>query len=554
MTYLLSISIGPVQEFIAAARRTADLRAGSQLLQQLAQYLATQIAQAGGTLIFPATPDTPGPNRVVAQIATDQPADLVKQMKEDAVQWLMDRWQGVRNRLASQGVLVNETLAREQIAHFLEFYAAWVPLTDDYATARQRVEALLSARKALRDFDQPTSLHGVPKSPLDPARDCVLVLDRKGSTLSVPEPAQRLPSLRLKKTEFLDAVSLLKRGQDAPDVPSTSRMAAQSVLAVAQREAPDAVQTLQQVVHDTGGMFDIGDLMFPSRFEQELPSSELTPEQRARVEDARKQVLRSVGLSECPAYYVVLAADGDRMGRLISAQRTIEKHRALSQSLAEVAKKMMSTIHRYNGYCVYAGGDDVLALLPVNRALECAVELSHLFREAMQPFVAQSGEGGTLSAGVAIVHHLESLQRAVDWAREAEHQAKKERNAVGVALHVRGGAPLTVVTSWAQDPYLEGWTGWIQAFRGGLSHGFPYELLHLAREVAHSKLSVEHLHNEALRIFDRKQGREAKGGAAPFRQKLEAELNGVDNAEDLKRLSHRLIIARFLSRYPEVSS
>ncbi|MER3473978.1 MAG: hypothetical protein C4335_08075 [Armatimonadota bacterium] len=60
--YLFSISIGPVQEFISAARRTADLRAGSQLLQDIGMHPAEAIDSRGGSLIFPADQQTRGPN------------------------------------------------------------------------------------------------------------------------------------------------------------------------------------------------------------------------------------------------------------------------------------------------------------------------------------------------------------------------------------------------------------------------------------------------------------------------------------------------------------
>lgn len=553
MTYLITLSIGPVQEFIAAARRTADLRAGSQLLQQLAGHLAQQIEQMGGQLIFPASTNVPGPNKVVAEITTDQPSEVVKRLKEGAVQWLLERWHQAHKRLSAEGVLVNEPLAQHQVERFLEFYAAWVPLGDDYAAARERAEHLLAARKALRDFAQPSPAPGTPKSPLDPSRDCVIMLNKKGSAFSVPDGAQTSPSLRLKKTEFLDAISLIKRTQEARDVPSTSLMAAQSVLPLAEKSVPGAVEVLRSVVRETGGLIDLGDLMFPSRIQEEMSASPALQQRRAQIEQARKEILESVGLHECPAYYALLAADGDRMGKVISSQKTIEEHRQLSRTLAQVAQQMTESIRRHNGYPVYAGGDDVLALLPVNGALECAEQLARLFAEAMHPFVWEGSDGGTLSVGVAIVHHLESLQRAVDWAREAENLAKFKRNALGVALYPRGGASLSVVTAWKEDPYLEGWKGWMEAFRKGLSHGFPYELLQLAREVESTGLELEYLRKEVLRIFDRKQGREAKGGAAQFRNALEEELCRVKGAEDLKQLAQRLIIARFLSRYPEVS-
>src|SRR6184192_2045093 len=56
MKYLFLVSIGPVQGFIASARRTRDLTFGSWLLSELAKAAAQKIAEMNGieSLIFPA--------------------------------------------------------------------------------------------------------------------------------------------------------------------------------------------------------------------------------------------------------------------------------------------------------------------------------------------------------------------------------------------------------------------------------------------------------------------------------------------------------------------
>ena len=51
MNYLISFSIGPVQEFISAARRTADLKAGSDLLLKIVGA-AAECAKAHGDIIY----------------------------------------------------------------------------------------------------------------------------------------------------------------------------------------------------------------------------------------------------------------------------------------------------------------------------------------------------------------------------------------------------------------------------------------------------------------------------------------------------------------------
>ena len=52
--YVIVIGIGPVQTFIAAARRSRDLWRGSWLLSELSKACALSLQEAGATLIFPA--------------------------------------------------------------------------------------------------------------------------------------------------------------------------------------------------------------------------------------------------------------------------------------------------------------------------------------------------------------------------------------------------------------------------------------------------------------------------------------------------------------------
>ncbi|MGQ9789616.1 MAG: type III-B CRISPR-associated protein Cas10/Cmr2 [Armatimonadota bacterium] len=542
--YLFSISIGPVQEFIAAARRTADLGAGSQLLKRLAMHIADEIDKRGGQLIFPAGKDTPGPNKVVAQIATDDPAKMVDELRESAITWLWDEWQNVRRTL--QQLPIDDHLAEEQVKNFLEFYAAWVPVNGNYVLERERVELLLAGRKALRDFRQIPCRPGRWKSPLDPSRDCVIELEGT----RVPAKAEGDP-LYLKRTEYLDAISILKRVmgvQRAGNVPSTSRMAAKAILPIARQKASNAVEELEQIANGAPGPIDIGDLMFPTRVQEEMDTADellrgYLQQHRETISCLRQQILQSLtpALHECPPYYAILVADGDHMGQLIRQQKTPEAHRQLSQKLADFAQQAERIVQGFKGYPIYAGGDDLLAMLPVNTALHCAVELADAFSKQV---------GGTLSAGVAIVHRMEMLQEALQWAREAEGLAKTYRNALAIALHTRGGAPVLVATSRQNDPYMESWARWIKAFRQGLTHGFPYELLYLAREAENASLSKDSIRAEALRIFERKQGRESAGHTQPIRQWLQEEVDAINHANDLRRFAQRLIIARFLAGYP----
>ena len=54
MNYLLQISVGLVQDFISAARRTRDLWLESMMLSEIAKATDLDVKNNGGELIFPA--------------------------------------------------------------------------------------------------------------------------------------------------------------------------------------------------------------------------------------------------------------------------------------------------------------------------------------------------------------------------------------------------------------------------------------------------------------------------------------------------------------------
>jgi CRISPR-associated protein Cmr2 len=156
--YLMTIALGPVQEFIAAARRTADLTAGSELLVGLAGHLADYLQrQHDADLIFPASAQVSAPNKLLFTVQ-GEPHKIAADAKEQAHKYLRDQWDSCLQQLSNPvKACIDTRLAEEQLQHFLEFYAAWVPLNGDYAAARRRLERLLAGRKALRDFEQPQS-------------------------------------------------------------------------------------------------------------------------------------------------------------------------------------------------------------------------------------------------------------------------------------------------------------------------------------------------------------------------------------------------------------
>lgn len=554
MNHLLALSIGPVQPFIEAARRTADLSAGSQLLVDIAKAAAESIkvTDSHSRLIFPALVNgavTDGPNKILARVAGD-PAKIADAARDAAQRVLKSAWHDALSLAGPDRV--NTQLAVPQVETFLEFYAAWVPLADDehYSTARAEVELLLAGRKTLRDFQQPISQAGVPKSPLDPARD---------SVIREPSKCAGRP-LFLKPAEHLDAVSLIKRvrGRTNP-AKSTTELAATVLMKLLEAKAPAETQSLRSFAKPIEGV-DAEDLLYPGRRDDAVKSGEMKEEQAAEAQALAEKALKRAGLGKAPpdwaAYYAIIVADGDKMGERLSQLNHPDDHIELSSKLSRFAKDAWQLVKDHGGHCVYSGGDDVMALLPAQNAVACAAGLANKFHHTI---------GCTLSVGVAIVHYLDPLRVSLERARAAEREAKKKRNSLAVALHTRGGEPRIAAEPWSDEHSIQTWEDWTAAFRGkeGLSHGFPYELRHLAREARETLpaqsdkpaavLDAATLQEEALRILARKQGGADDGQQQTgFLASLKKAISGVNSPEDLERLVAKLVICRFLAQIPEV--
>ncbi len=556
--YLMTIALGPVQEFIAAARRTADLSAGSKLLVNLAAHLAEWLkSQYPAELIFPADTRTGAPNKLLFTVS-GEPHKIAHAAREEAHRYLREQWEKCLKILDTEvkdsqdpkvTPLLDLELVNWQLKNFLEFYAAWVPLNGDYRQARERLEQLLAGRKSLRDFKQPPLNPKRPKSPLDPSMDSAFKTEAHGDGFSTPEQARGAP-LRLKPRETLDAISIIKRVSGGRGVPSTREVAFRAVEHVLPGEACDAYRALQYRQNELG-VDDLSDLVYQANFRRLceerglLQEDEINEQQMGEICACATKVqraLREKGLSEeLLSYYAILAADGDRMGATLDALKSVDAHRSFSRQVDEFARLVPTIVSTHRGYLVYCGGDDVLALLPVNYALVCAHKLQETFCSCMEAVAPPNTPPPTLSAGIAIVHAKENLQVALEWARAAEKYAKETRNALAVARYPRSGALNRARTPWER---FEEWGFWVDAFRKGLADALPYELRQLASDYCTLDPRADILRGEAMRVLERKE-KPQPNIAIP---------DWVQTVDDLRALSELMLIARFLADYPEVGA
>lgn len=224
--HLLVVSLGPVQDFIASARRCQDLWFGSWLLSDLARATAKGIEIEAGerSLIFPSElrdekVKVSVANKIVAVLpANREPAKIAEYGRAAMMQHL----EALAARLFDKvtGERWDRELAMAQVRTLMEY--VWVAVAfdndGDYARARREAETLLIARKNSKDWGPVPwkPIFGAPKSSIDGQRESVLseslYADLKTKALS----AEKLrKNYFVKKSERLCGVGLLKRiGQE----------------------------------------------------------------------------------------------------------------------------------------------------------------------------------------------------------------------------------------------------------------------------------------------------------------------------------------------------
>lgn len=589
MPYLFQVSIGPVQSFIKAARRPRDLKFGSWFLSDVSREVARVISKERGkdSLIFPAM--SAGelediPNKILADIKDSvSPSELAEKIKQAIDGRVAEIRDAVWQKISEPFDRVN---AEKQIADLVEYIWVAVPYDPNkYGQGRQELEALLAARKNTRDFKAVSWGGPQPKSSIDGQLECVIPQTfypdlRRFETLPNDQRSNQHDKIQTLRQIFgagpherLSGVDLLKRlgsmhrdsKEELETFPSTSHMAALPFLhrlASLDREKVEKWKTkyideLKNIDLSPGkhralaldllpksyvwdndyfslGRYD-GSLLYPERFPEMVGDSKVYRAARDKFEEAIKTLetfCKDNGVYPNP-YYVLLTADGDSMGKVIDHQARandgMAQHKALSRALAGFAMGVAGIVQEYDGVCVYSGGDDALALLPIHTAVACATELATAFYKALETFTDEDRKTPTLSVGLAVVHHLHPLGDALEIARKAEQRAKKgDKNALAITVQKRGGPPCEVGGRW--NCFNLRLQRQIEMCKSGIiPSGMAYELREISLRLEAewevppdawklkddkkdgSKLSEPHVQYAALRIFQRKLSEAARG-------------------------------------------
>lgn len=494
------LTIGPVQDFVVRARRTRDLLAGSFLLSFLAGHAMAEILDVPGQkIIFPDVHDDLGiatdpllqaimqskkekrvnpqpwigslPNRFQAQVYNNfRPEQVVQAVKDAWLKIAKAVWDHVLAPIVSPESPTRSIWER-QVKNFWEIN--WV-IGDE--------SRLLDRRKYWRSY-VPTIEDGdkcILMSHLQELSGYQRIRERKQQDQFWLQVRKKVGDYQLNEKDRLSAIGLIKRlyplvakkalGWELPiqaiRFPSTYSLAAFPwILRALQNESQkaqdfarfaiknrlptvSAIQlfpSLKKQISQTPEGLDFasldGRILFSSPLARE--SEHLEQTMQKKLQSTYSQLIKAMK-GEPPNYYALLLMDGDQLGKMLQSHSSPQ---VVSQALADFTNGLTQEVNARDGITVYVGGDDVLALMPVQSALAIAVHLREKYQQAFRKRKMHA----TLSAGLVFAHYHASLQDVVKYGHyllDDIAKAKTGRDSLAVGIYRTSGPDLVWSAPW----------------------------------------------------------------------------------------------------------
>ncbi len=590
--YIVILSVGPVQSFIAAARRSRDLWSGSWLLSELSKACALALHQKGADLIFPAitnesdlqagSPFSVG-NKIQAVVTaenTQSLTEIIEQAKVATKDRFIEEADKALDKIGKSNIRAD--IWQQQKGDYTEIQSAWAKIdTNDsengYRTAVELASKVLASRKATRDFDasciEPYAKgFTLPKSSLDGIRETVLLKD---NALPFGIRAQ----LGLSQSEQLDCVGMMKRlgFDEAEQFTAITRVAADAWIEALTPDELDSITAdykslinLGIATRVKGNIGSAGSIyqdfpydaqfLYENRIDAALVEYPKKDNEVNKLLTALKKTLQPIWEKhgQPQSYSVLLLADGDKMGELIDKAKNEQAHQAITKALSAFAGGVRATMQKFKGHCIYAGGDDVLGLVPLHTAYDCSKKLSEDFADTLKDVSESMGANTpTLSVGLAICHQMTPFAVIREFAKQAEQYAKgdhindtkKRRNALGILLSIRSGADINLRLRWDDDNAHKAIEDWVDCYN---DKTIPSRIAYGVRDIALRTESVspdDETLQTNIRLAELK--RMLKQARTHSGEKLDPKdiITITERAETigLEMLADELIIARWLA-------
>lgn len=481
----LLFTIGPVQSYIETARKTQDLYMGSYMISYLIFDAINLLLEdiPAEDIIFPAVNKdaleissvASFPNRFLTLVPREKAEDIASRIEAQ----IKLETKNIA-KYVSMKYKCNQKLFLEQKPwDFWEIY--WVVTYpkpgESYGQFYERTEKSLGAVKNLRWFSQ-SEEHG-SKCSLCGQRQVVTTDDGDGlcSVCMIKRKANKY---------FIDiykSVSETDRKDYFKSFPSTAEIATAKFKEklFSDEHAKNLYKSLNTKLKETLGKQHINKVQPIPKLLVRVKSSEnyegqwlyeenidsdyikrqlgldVSKEGLAEAISIRNKLVKHIK-TEPGKYYAVISMDGDDMGKWLSGgmakdpnKISKQMHWGISQSLLDFNKKARNILDKeYLGRLVYAGGDDVFALMNTYGLLEAAIKLRDIFPKFEKNM--DSKRQSTASMGICISYYKDPLAKAINRARAMEQKAKDYpgKDAIAISYITSSGQEKVMVCSWSQ--------------------------------------------------------------------------------------------------------
>ncbi|MFN4254815.1 MAG: type III-B CRISPR-associated protein Cas10/Cmr2 [Saprospiraceae bacterium] len=457
---LLLFTLGPVQSFIAQARKTQDLYAGSRLLSDL---IKVAIEAANGTLIFPHKGDAM-PNRFLMELSEAQNTGDLQAFGQKVENAVRDKWREIAE--GSLKGLRKPDGFDQQITSHLEIFWVIEPLGNNYKAALDSLERQLAAIKNVRAFAQFNWQNDVEagergrKCSLDGQRNVQFYRPKNGQKIRATDSPlfsteggvciQDFPSKVLQPGEGLSAVSFVKRKYERNGAfDSTAEIALLDALNSLEKDTAGSI-LLREYRTQMFSEFNAQLFYKDSLTSDFLNKQGILPKNgHDDLEKVREKLnaLEKASAFKFQKYYAVLTFDGDDMGKWLSGEKQKDQSQLrafqtkFAECLADFAKAAKTRLDSGSGQTVYAGGDDFLGFVNLNHLLPVLADLRRLFSEKVDtPLTDFKTEKISFSAGICVAHYKEPLSLVLQEAKNAQKAAKNLDKKDAFAISVIKGS------------------------------------------------------------------------------------------------------------------
>lgn len=493
--YFFSLGLVPVQSWIAEARRSRDLKAGSVFLWHLMARLLAELQEPPARARIHLPPEgQPSfaelarlpfgaaleqsygiPNRASGELEAGSDGEVRRALERLEVV-VGAHWQELKKRVLVEAELKTTWhLLEGPLQEYLEatpqgedcpLSLVWVaaPTAPDAPTEEglELVDRLYADAKRSRPV-RPWMLGG----PVGKCNQCSrreAMGPTGGGFDGWRDWSRKLGELpwvargvRIEAGERLCYVCLTRRLAAYSRAPGSERQPFASTGDVAARPWLQGIQAveelaphLQTVRTAQRGDLDLGRALYLSEERLEaLGAGEVIAPRRKLQEaigDQNRQRAKS-GASgrplplRPPGYLALLAFDGDGMGRAV--RRDLKE---VPKRMADFARAADGLLRDAGGEIFYLGGDEGLAMVPAASGLEAARGLRGRFGELF-------GVWPTLSVGLAYFEHSRPMAGAIRAVQESLASAKalEGKNALGVAVETASGNRWGFARPWGAD-------------------------------------------------------------------------------------------------------